>query len=88
MTKKTLRLAHTTGLLGRFDPVSVLPTIGGEIWSGTSVGPDVRLRLSWSVSGLQISPNPRDRLTGSSGSSGSFSNMFNIYQDDYATHFQ
>ncbi len=45
---------------GRFDPNRALTTIGEEIWSGTSVSPDVGPRLSCSVRGIQIDLKPHD----------------------------
>lgn len=64
--QNTLKPGSHYRILGRFDPNLALRTIGEEIWSGTSIGPDVRPRLS-SVSGLQINLKPHDRLVDSSG---------------------
>lgn len=64
--QKILKPGSLYRILGRFDPDLALPTIGREIWSGTSVGPDVRPRLS-NVSRLQIDLKPYDLLVDSSG---------------------
>ncbi len=46
-----LSLAHQKGFYNQFDPNPAFPTIGGEIWSGTSVSLNVCPR-SCSVSGF------------------------------------
>lgn len=53
-----LRRAQTTGLSGRFNPESPLPTIGAEICSGTLTGTDACSRLSGNVCDYQIRLKP------------------------------
>ncbi len=75
---RSLCLAHTTGFFARFSPDFPLPRIGAEILSSTSIGPDVRRRLSGNVRRSQIESCTSRSVRTKSGPPRLISNMFDI----------